>query len=222
MKGGSGVWGDVAMSAHPDINQADLRQIIEYILSLSNKDLVKKSLAPSGVILPPANTKKEATLVLSASYSSRGANNANNIKALSDKEAAVRFPGYHLFNGKENKAGFQIVNKNNINYLRLNNASGWFAIDSIDLSGIVTVQVTADLGKQSVSVYNFEIRLDSTSGKLLGKGTFHSSEGKDLSNTVDCPISPVTDGKFHNIYLTGTFENLKGSPVIDIKSLTFK
>ncbi len=72
MKGGSGVWGDVAMSAHPDINQGDLKQIIDYVLSLSNKDVVRKSLAPSGTILPPANTKKEATLVLSASYSSRG------------------------------------------------------------------------------------------------------------------------------------------------------
>ncbi|MDP9042283.1 MAG: PQQ-dependent sugar dehydrogenase, partial [Bacteroidota bacterium] len=39
MKGGSGVWGDVPMSAHPDINQTDLKQIITYILSLSNKDI---------------------------------------------------------------------------------------------------------------------------------------------------------------------------------------
>ncbi len=33
-KGGSGVWGDVAMSAHPDIAQKDLSQIVAYILSL--------------------------------------------------------------------------------------------------------------------------------------------------------------------------------------------
>jgi cytochrome c len=219
MKGGSGVWGDVAMSAHPDINQADLKQIIEYVLSLSNKDVVRKSLASSGIILPPVNTKKGATLVLSASYSSRG---ANNIKALSDKNAAVRYSGYHLFTDKENKAGFQIVNNNNINFLRLNNVNGWFSVDSIDLSGIGTVQVTADLGKQSLSGFHFEIRLDSTSGKLLGKGFFHSSEGKVLSNVISCQISPVMDGKFHSIYLTGTFDNLKTSPVIDIESLTFK
>jgi len=34
MKGGSGVWGDVAMSAHPNIEQKDLDQIVHYILSL--------------------------------------------------------------------------------------------------------------------------------------------------------------------------------------------
>ena len=35
MKGGSGVWGDVAMSAHPDIAKKDLNDIVDYILSLS-------------------------------------------------------------------------------------------------------------------------------------------------------------------------------------------
>ncbi|MFI5124487.1 MAG: PQQ-dependent sugar dehydrogenase [Chitinophagales bacterium] len=35
IKGGSGVWGDVAMSAHPDIARKDLKEIVQYILSLS-------------------------------------------------------------------------------------------------------------------------------------------------------------------------------------------
>jgi cytochrome c551/c552 len=37
IKGGGGVWGDVAMSAHPDLAQKDLNQIIQYILSLKPK-----------------------------------------------------------------------------------------------------------------------------------------------------------------------------------------
>ena len=37
MKGGSGVWGDVAMSAHPDLAKNDMDQIVEYILSLKVK-----------------------------------------------------------------------------------------------------------------------------------------------------------------------------------------
>ncbi|HVY75893.1 MAG TPA: PQQ-dependent sugar dehydrogenase [Puia sp.] len=34
MKGGSGAWGDVAMSAHPDIAKKDLSDIVDYVLSL--------------------------------------------------------------------------------------------------------------------------------------------------------------------------------------------
>jgi glucose/arabinose dehydrogenase/cytochrome c551/c552 len=37
VKGGSGVWGDVAMAAHPDLQPNDLNQIIKYILSLKPK-----------------------------------------------------------------------------------------------------------------------------------------------------------------------------------------
>ena len=37
VKGGGGVWGDVVMSAHPDIPQKDLNQIVQYILSLKPK-----------------------------------------------------------------------------------------------------------------------------------------------------------------------------------------
>jgi len=44
MKGGSGVWGDVAMSAHPDLAKNDMDQIVEYILSLKPKAL--KGLKP--------------------------------------------------------------------------------------------------------------------------------------------------------------------------------
>ncbi len=33
VKGGAGVWGDVAMAAHPSLAQKDLNQIIQYILS---------------------------------------------------------------------------------------------------------------------------------------------------------------------------------------------
>jgi cytochrome c len=37
VKGGAGVWGDVVMSAHPDLAEKDLGQIVEYILSLKHK-----------------------------------------------------------------------------------------------------------------------------------------------------------------------------------------
>jgi glucose/arabinose dehydrogenase/cytochrome c551/c552 len=43
VKGGGGVWGDVAMSAHPDLAQKDLSQIIQYILSLKHKAQSVKS-----------------------------------------------------------------------------------------------------------------------------------------------------------------------------------
>ena len=37
VKGGSGVWGDVAMPPNPAVNQADAEKMVKYILMLRNK-----------------------------------------------------------------------------------------------------------------------------------------------------------------------------------------
>jgi cytochrome c551/c552 len=42
--GGSGVWGEVAMAAHPTLSETDLQQVVQWVLSLANKAPVKKSL----------------------------------------------------------------------------------------------------------------------------------------------------------------------------------
>ena len=37
LEGGSGTWGDVAMTPHPDLNDSDLAEIVAWILSLENE-----------------------------------------------------------------------------------------------------------------------------------------------------------------------------------------
>ena len=37
MKGGSGVWGQVPMAAHPDLSQADAEKMARYVLSLDGE-----------------------------------------------------------------------------------------------------------------------------------------------------------------------------------------
>ncbi|MBY0477328.1 MAG: c-type cytochrome [Chitinophagaceae bacterium] len=37
IKGGSGVWGEIAMTPHPALAQADAEQMVKYILLLKNK-----------------------------------------------------------------------------------------------------------------------------------------------------------------------------------------
>jgi cytochrome c len=37
MKGGSGVWGEVLMSGHPDLSQADAEKMARYVLSLDGE-----------------------------------------------------------------------------------------------------------------------------------------------------------------------------------------
>jgi cytochrome c len=37
MKGGSGVWGEIPMTAHPDLSQADAEKMAMYVLSLDGE-----------------------------------------------------------------------------------------------------------------------------------------------------------------------------------------
>ena len=219
IKGGSGVWGDVAMSAHPDINPADLKQIVGYILALSDKTVQRKSLPASGMIVPPPNIKKGTALIISASYSSKG---VNNVKALTDRKILVRIPTLHIMTGHEKMGGFHLVNKNNISFLQTNAPTSWFSIDSIDLTGISSLVINAEWEKQSESVYHFDIRLDSATGKQIGKGKLTQMMGKTPASEVKYPLEPVTDKKFHALFITGGFENAEIPSVLNIESLEFK
>ena len=58
IKGGAGVWGEVAMPAHPTLPPGDARQIVTWVLSLANKTAAKKSLPQAGTIIPPDYTPR--------------------------------------------------------------------------------------------------------------------------------------------------------------------
>ena len=73
-QGGSGVWGEVVMPAHPNITTDETRQIVSYIMSLRG-DNKKPSLPPKGAI-EPETVKQGEVMVITASYTDEGAEGA--------------------------------------------------------------------------------------------------------------------------------------------------
>ena len=71
-QGGSGVWGDVTMPAHPNVTKEDTRQIATYILSLNGNGTMKPSLPPKGSVKAQA-TGADEVMILTASYTDGGA-----------------------------------------------------------------------------------------------------------------------------------------------------
>ena len=140
VKGGKGVWGEVAMAPHASIPQNDLQEIVSWILSLGNKEAVKKSLPASGTIIPPAGQKPNTALVLSASYTDKGGNNS---KALTGSNSIVLRSNNLAFSGKEEIKGFTTARFNGIRFMLLPQAEGWFALDSIDLSDVRSINLKA-------------------------------------------------------------------------------
>ena len=218
-KGGSGVWGDVAMSSHPNILPTDLTQILRYILTLSKKEGVQKSLPASGIIRPPKETKPQEALLLSAVYSSRGS--GNNIKALSGRAAVLLRSSWLLFTGKENKKGFTDVNQNNRNELRAPEETGWFALDSIDLSGVDAIDIHAT--SEKAGSYSIRVVQDKPDGKLLGNGRIESpASAKGGSFSTRISLRPVSGKDVHTVYFIFSPVDSKEIPVMNIESVEFR
>ena len=70
INGGAGVWGEVAMPAHPNLTTNEARQIVQYIKSLSGAN-ERASLPMVGKIIPEPR-KNRGILLLSASYTDVG------------------------------------------------------------------------------------------------------------------------------------------------------
>ena len=77
--GGSGVWGDRAMTPHPALSRSDATQIVGYILSLSNNG---ERLKTEGrlVLLQHVGSPRKGSYLLTASYADGGANGIKPLK----------------------------------------------------------------------------------------------------------------------------------------------
>ncbi len=227
-KGGSGVWGDQAMPAHPNTSQADLKQIVQYVLSLSKKETVAKSLPSSGTIPVPANVKPNATLVVAASYTNTP---GNNLKALTGGKTVTLSSSTVGFSGKEKVQGFTTFTYNGQHMMITPPQKGWFAMDSIDLSGISAINFTGGYQKTFPTDYAIEIRLDKEDGKVIGTGTLtkdNVSKPMGGSSTpiqtasAHCTIQPVTDGAFHTLYCVFTPAKTNAGGAVYLLNAQFK
>jgi cytochrome c551/c552 len=197
IRGGAGVWGEVAMPAHPTLSQSDVQQITSWILSLENKAVAKKSLPLAGIITPPPTADPKKTLVLTASYTDKGGKSG---KALTGNRT-ISLPGSTVsFSGSEKKEGFTSYTLNGAQLLIFPEKEGWFAIEGIDLTGVGAVALSIGWREAPKSPATFEVRLDAPGGKLLGSGKSSVPVKGQQGGQVTLPLSATGDGKMHTLY----------------------
>jgi glucose/arabinose dehydrogenase/cytochrome c551/c552 len=218
IKGGSGVWGDVAMSAHPTLAQSDVNSIVTWILSLGNTAAMKKSLPQKGTITAPKDVRPGETMVITASYTDKG---GNNTKPLTGSTTLSLRGNTLYFSGREKSKGFTPFKYNGHNVMVFPAGEGYVSSDSVDLTGIASISLTCGWQAPPREPLDFEARLDEPNGKLLGKGSVAPSAGKKGAvafAVVTLPVSAVNDGALHRVYLL-----YKGKEAISggILSLTF-
>jgi cytochrome c551/c552 len=194
--GGNGVWGEVTMPAHPNITNAESRQIVTYIQSLVEGSVVKKSLPAKGSIVPKP-TPGTNVFVLTASYTDAGKGEAIPLTGVQK----VFLSGSTVpFSSKTKVDGFNPVTFGGKDLLIVPAKEGWFALENIDLSGVKAVYLA--IGGQALpkSGLDFEMRLNAPDGKLLGKGSMPKPDEGQRSGEVAIKLVTDSDIKAEELY----------------------
>ena len=132
VQGGSGIWGEVTMPAHPNVTSAESQQIALYIRSLAEDGAKQKSLPLSGSILPkPAPT--DNVMVLTASYTDKG---VNGVRPLTGATSATLKGSIVSFTKGMQLDKFSQIEFGGMKLLILPAEEGWFVLDDIDLKGV--------------------------------------------------------------------------------------
>lgn len=202
IKGGGGVWGETAMSAHPTITSGEAHQIVEYIMSQSADAKKPQSLPLNSSIDPTLGNplKDKGVFYLMASYTDKG---GPGIKPITGTAAA------ELFNAKLSAAdydkadGVSTFSADGQKYLLpAANVTGWAAYDHIDLTEVTGIELTYFAQQAPQYGYTVEVLLDGLQGTKLGEVTIGPGmKTVPAPNTALITFAPISDAKQHTIYL---------------------
>ena len=195
IEGGSGVWGEVVMPAHPTVTTNEARQIALYIQSLA-KDKINTSLPPSGAITPKFDDDVEI-MVLTASYTDKGVGSVKSLTGVSRK--TLRSNTVYFTKNIE-KNGFLGANFGGRYLLTIPKEEGWFKLNDIDLTGLTNISLTARWRGLLEGGIQFELRSDSPDGKLLGTGTMAKSTTGQVLSTINISLNTAINQKFDSLY----------------------
>lgn len=227
IRGGAGVWGETAMPAHPTLPEGDARQIVTWVLSLANTAQKQASLPASGTVSPTLNKKPSdnGVLVLSASYTDKG--NNGNKPLIGTSSVALRSNKVPLAAAR-NLQGFTLQSFGGRSFFMVPKTTASFSLDSIDLTNITGLVLTLATNASPQFGYSFELYLDSPNGKKIGEGTlpaganFTKGQGGYGGTVANVSMSPVTDGKMHNLYIVSRALNAAEPGSLILAGVEFK
>ncbi len=167
--GGSGVWGEVNMPAHPAITINDARTIVNYILNVNEKTI--STLPLKGAYTPkiPKDDNGKGLLIVRAAYTDKGSSVAPSLTS----ESVMALRSNHVSAGKADTVNNADVKLQTMFAVSLNiipKPNGYIGFKQIDLSGIKQLALNAiawpALGFAGGDI---EVRLDGPAGELLGQ-----------------------------------------------------
>lgn len=202
INGSTGVWGQVAMAAHPSLTKEDAAELVKFILSHDDEKAHPAPLPVKGEYQTsvPSDDKGMGAYILRAAYTDRGAANLPSLS--SEKIYVLRSPNLepHSFDAAKSA---QKMSFGGMKFCIPAGNGAFVAYKGLDLTGIKQVQVNAAAPKQ----YNFsggriEMRVDGPDGPLVGGPVLvASNESKGFTPPPPTVLPLLAGAKgVHDVY----------------------
>ncbi|MVM30941.1 c-type cytochrome [Spirosoma sp. HMF4905] len=221
--GGSGVWGETPMSAHPQLSATDASEMVAYILTLANEKAKAQTLPANGTYTAkvPDGDKGKGVYMVRAAYADKGANGLPSLRAeqtLMLRNAKIDPHGYDVYADVR-----KVASGNN---MAIPGKSGaYMVLKQVDVSNLDALIVNAVAPKAQLKSKGgtVELRLDSPIGTLLGTSPFLEPSEKFAFNQLKTPIKLPDnyDGKWHDVYVVFVNKNAEPGSLMLIMGTEF-
>jgi cytochrome c len=136
--GGSGAWGEIAMSAHPQLSLEQASDMVSYVLSVNDQTETTRAVTAAGIIMPEANNKEQGEYILSVSYQDKDRMNVGT--NLVKKNFHFKYPQLKAATSANDSA----VAKISESIVRFTASRSWIMFKDIDLTDISSVLYRLD------------------------------------------------------------------------------
>ncbi len=221
--GGAGVWGEVAMAAHPALADSDAGSMVDYILSLGRQDIVN-NLPTSGKYTFQEHMKKESqgVYVFTASYTDKG---GEMIGPLTQQQtlilrkpiiSAVNFDDGLRTQSMNIEAG-TVPGLDEALALIIGEAGSYYVYEDIDFKGISTVNVTILQHPQYMNGGILELRMDSVGGAIIQ--SLNIEQGLLDLGPSDLKFNVSEFEGMHDLYML--FKSHENKPICAVTDIAF-
>lgn len=224
INGGSGVWGDVAMAAHPNLSKSDAQEIVKYILSLAKPK--PASLPLSGTYTPkvPADAKEGGVIVITASYTDKGNKGAPALRT--EQQLILRTSKVAVGAAKASSGITKFKMPDGPEMLIIMGNKSNLSLQNIDLTNIDSIGFDVLAPKEQLNALGgkIEIHLDSPTGTLIGTTPEIMQDNSSITQMKPVPIAAAitpTTGT-HNVYFVFTKDGYKMGALFIVFDAVFK
>lgn len=184
IKGGNGVWGEISMPAHPQLKNEDVKEIVQYILSLDNSEVSVDRLPIKGAYTfeVPGNQRPTGVFIIRAAYKDKGAKGVPGAKG--EDVMVLRSPivSPAKANVLENVQKFSLEEPP-LDLVVAISSGSYISFEKLDMTGVKQIDFMAGAAKEFGQTGGvIEVRIGSPTGKLIGR-TPEIKPAENLLNT---------------------------------------